>query len=112
MIHPVPVIDISRAFSVSLAERQALAREIDQACASIGFLVIAGHGVSNQLVEDTKHAANAFFDLPLAETQRCTTLGKGANRGYPAIGASVPAYSPGAAAAPVHRQPKHRPPRS
>ena len=50
MAESVPVIDISRAFAPSLADRQALAREIDAACASIGFLVISGHGVANALV--------------------------------------------------------------
>jgi len=100
----VPVIDISRAFSPSHSERQALAREIDEACVSIGFLVVAGHGVSNQIVEDAKRAANAFFGLPLAEKQSCTTLGKGAKRGYRDIGASVLAYSRGEEGAPDHRE--------
>ena len=56
----IPVIDISRAVSPSLADRQALAREIDRACASIGFLVISGHGVANALVDDAKRAASAL----------------------------------------------------
>jgi isopenicillin N synthase-like dioxygenase len=104
MPESVPVIDISRAFSPSLADRHALAREIDQACASIGFLVISGHGVANVLVDDAKRAANAFFDLPLAEKQSCTSGGKGAKRGYRDIGASVLAYSRGEEGAPDHRE--------
>jgi isopenicillin N synthase-like dioxygenase len=82
MTRSVPVIDISRAFSPSLADRGSLAREIDEACVSIGFLVISGHGVANALIDDAKRAANAFFDLSLAEKQRCTSGGQGAKRGY------------------------------
>jgi isopenicillin N synthase-like dioxygenase len=104
MTSSVPVIDISRAFSSSLAERRALAREIDEACASIGFLVISGHGVASLIVENTKCAASAFFDLPLSEKQSCTTSGKGAKRGYRDIGASVLAYSRGEEGAPDHRE--------
>jgi len=45
----VPVIDVSPYFSGEPAGKLAVAKQIDQACRDIGFLVITGHGVSKQL---------------------------------------------------------------
>jgi isopenicillin N synthase-like dioxygenase len=50
----VPVIDIS-PFLSGLAEGKRLgAGQVGQACPDIGFLVIAGHGVPEELIEVTR----------------------------------------------------------
>jgi isopenicillin N synthase-like dioxygenase len=50
----VPVIDIS-PFLSGLAEGKRLgAGQVGQACPDIGFLVIAGHGVPEELIEATR----------------------------------------------------------
>ncbi len=60
----VPVIDIAGYDGGGLADKHAIARRIDEACRTVGFLVVAGHGVPELLSERTARAARAFFDLP------------------------------------------------
>ena len=40
----VPIIDMAPYWSGSEASKRALARQIDEACRDIGFLLISGHG--------------------------------------------------------------------
>lgn len=66
----VPVIDISGYFEGDPAVKASIARQIDEACRSIGFLVISGHGVSRELIERTDRVTRAFFDLPSEAKRR------------------------------------------
>ncbi|MBK4735376.1 isopenicillin N synthase family dioxygenase [Noviherbaspirillum pedocola] len=78
----VPVIDIS-AFSAGTAEeKQHIARQVDQACRDIGFLVISGHGVSPERIADMRRVSRAFFDLPHAEKARVARPAPDVTRGY------------------------------
>jgi len=77
----VPVIDLAPARNRSVAERRAVAAEIDTACRALGFLVISGHGVEPQLVRATRQAALKFFALPFEEKMRLK-LPPGPSRGY------------------------------
>src|SRR5471032_991813 len=61
----VPIIDIAGYDGGSLADKRAIARRIDEACRTVGFLVVAGHGVPEPLIDRTAMAARAFFDLPV-----------------------------------------------
>jgi isopenicillin N synthase-like dioxygenase len=45
----VPVIDIAPYRSGSEASRRAVVQQVGDACREIGFLIIAGHGVSQVL---------------------------------------------------------------
>ena len=76
----VPVIDLGpyRDGSAKLD----VARAVDRACRDIGFLVVTGHGVPRALVEDTRAAGRAYFDLPLAEKQRVARPAPTVARGY------------------------------
>ena len=65
---PVPIIDISGAAEGGEA-LAAVGRSVDEACREIGFFVIVGHGVPEEIVESLWTAAREFFDLPL-ETKR------------------------------------------
>lgn len=76
----VPVIDISPFRSG--ADKIGVARDVDRACREIGFLVISGHGVPPDLVERTRAAGRAFFDLPLEEKQRVRRPAPNVARGY------------------------------
>ena len=58
----VPVIDLAPYLDGT--DKMAVARAVDRACRSIGFLVVTGHGVSPALVERTRAAGRDFFDLP------------------------------------------------
>ena len=54
----VPVVDLESAAAVD---------EIARACERIGFLVVTGHGVPDELVGRMRDVSRAFFDLPEAE---------------------------------------------
>ena len=63
----VPIIDIAPFRLGSAHDKAAVARQVDQACRDIGFLVIRGHGVDPNLIEATQAVSRAFFALPLAD---------------------------------------------
>jgi isopenicillin N synthase-like dioxygenase len=88
----VPVIDLAAAREGSVADRQRVARAIDDACREIGFFAIAGHGVPDRLVHDLRRLGHAFFALPLADRLAARHPRQGMNRGYhPAGGESLAA---------------------
>lgn len=78
----VPVIDIAPFCTGGPADKQAVADAVNRACRDIGFLVIRGHGVEDDLIARTRAVSRAFFDLPLAEKQRVARPAKDVTRGY------------------------------
>jgi isopenicillin N synthase-like dioxygenase len=96
----VPVIDIAPYRSGSEAGKRAVAQQVGDACRDIGFLIIAGHGVSQALVESVEAVTREFFDLPLPEKMRVVRPAPDVTRGYiPIEGESVARsrgeYAPG-----------------
>jgi isopenicillin N synthase-like dioxygenase len=89
----VPIIDIEGYLSGDAVAKRRVAREIGEACRSIGFLVVAGHGVPDALIERAHAAARAFFDLPDGVKRRYMTADPNIYRGYYAIGSNAVAYS-------------------
>lgn len=71
----VPVIDIEAFRSGSEADRADLIGMVAQTCREIGFLIIAGHQVPSELVEDHRAICRAFFEL--ADEQKLTVLRAG-----------------------------------
>ena len=65
----VPIIDIAPYWTGAEVRKRAVAQKIDEACRDIGFLVIAGHGVSADLIQAIDDVSREFFDLPLR--RRC-----------------------------------------
>jgi len=88
----VPVIDVSPYFTGTPAGKAAVAREIDRACRDIGFLVITGHGVSNELTQRVYEVSRAFFDLPLQEKMKCGRPAPDQVRGYARVGSEAAQY--------------------
>jgi isopenicillin N synthase-like dioxygenase len=66
----VPIVDIAPYWTGGDAGKRAVAAAVDRACRDIGFLIISGHGIPGEMVEETRVLARAFFDLPLAEKMR------------------------------------------
>ncbi len=89
----VPVIDISSYFTGTEAEKRALAQRIDEACRTIGFLVISGHGVPEALGNRMHAVSRAFYDLPDAAKRRYISADQRNYRGYFALGGLAAAYS-------------------
>lgn len=60
----IPVIDLADALAGDPAARAATAAEIDAVCREIGFFLISGHGVPEELVAAVQATTKAFFALP------------------------------------------------
>src|SRR5258708_59362 len=59
----VPMIDISGFTHGSIVQRENVVREIADACERIGFFLIEGHRVYDELLKQTYATSRAFFDL-------------------------------------------------
>ena len=81
MTSPVPIIDVSALQSGDLTARKACARQLGQACETIGFLVLDNHGVSAETRAAMRATTKAFFDRSEAEKKRFMTE-NGGFRGY------------------------------
>lgn len=60
----VPIIDISPFLSGDADGKTAVAEQVAEACETIGFFAIANHGVPQDIIEDLREAAHAFFEQP------------------------------------------------
>jgi len=88
----VPQIDLSRWRS---GDRQALAAAVDDACRSVGFMQVIGHGIAPEVIERMLVATDEFFALPLEDKLAARPPHPGVNRGYAAMGSEALAYSLG-----------------
>ena len=66
----VPVIDIAPFLAGSPEGKRRVANEVGSACEEIGFLIVKGHGVPRDLVEEMYDVSKRFFALPLDEKMR------------------------------------------
>jgi isopenicillin N synthase-like dioxygenase len=83
---PIPVVDVSNRMS-SRERRDELASTIDDACRTSGFLVVAGHGVDQRLVEAMDSVTRAFFRGPDRDKEACATIpGDATRRGFHRMG--------------------------
>src|SRR5215472_18929514 len=89
----VPVIDLVPWFGGDENARAAVAAEVDAALQSVGFFLITGHGVPDDLRATVRAEARAFFALPLATKQRyAVTVG---GRGWLPPGVEANGYAEG-----------------
>ncbi len=91
----VPLIDISPFLTGSDEGKQRVARQVGQACRDIGFLVISGHGVPEDLIDATRTVSAEFFALPKEEKLRSKRPADDQVRGYSAVGNEALAASLG-----------------
>lgn len=82
----VPVVDLTSWLEGSdgtgdAEARARVAREIDAACSSVGFVQVLGHGVPDSVVAGLASAMDDFFSLPLPDKLAYKVP---ANRGYSA----------------------------
>jgi isopenicillin N synthase-like dioxygenase len=89
----VPVIDLRPWFGGDEAARAAVAAEVDGALQSVGFFLISGHGVAEDLRARVRAQARAFFALPPQTKQRyAVTVG---GRGWLPPGVEANGYAEG-----------------
>jgi isopenicillin N synthase-like dioxygenase len=94
MTSTIPVIDILPFLRGSDADRRAMARTVDAACADMGFLLVSGHGVPSSLVDDMRRVSMSFFERPLDDKLRYR-MPPDRYRGFVAFGNEALAYSLG-----------------
>lgn len=96
----LPTIDLTPLREGSAADKRAVACEIDDACTEIGFFLVAGHGVAQRLIAETRQAAVDFFALPHEEKMRVQRPPAKISRGYNWVGDRSLSYSLGQPAPP------------
>lgn len=89
----VPTVDLLPWLSGDAETRAAIARTVDEALRTAGFLLVTGHGVDPALRVRIREAARAFFALPAATKQRYATEVGG--RGWLGPGAEANGYAEG-----------------
>jgi isopenicillin N synthase-like dioxygenase len=82
----VPVVDLAASDAP---------RRVDEACRSVGFMSIVGHGVPRVVTTAMLDATDEFFALTLEEKLRMRPPGPGINRGYTAKGTEGLSFSLG-----------------
>jgi isopenicillin N synthase-like dioxygenase len=88
----VPVIDISPFFGGTEAEQKSVVHAWDRAFSSVGFAVIIGHGIPEEVVDDAYKGAKEFFGRPQDEKMaQCFGKGYGAGGFTPVGGERVSA---------------------
>jgi isopenicillin N synthase-like dioxygenase len=81
----VPVIDIEPFRTGSEEDKQQVATDVAAACAEIGFLVITGHGVPDDVVDGLYEVNKRYFESPLDVKQAAGRPSPGQIRGYSGV---------------------------
>lgn len=63
----LPIIDLAGFNASDDPHREALGRQIGEACTDVGFFSVVGHGIDEEIISRAHRAARNFFDLPLAD---------------------------------------------
>lgn len=81
--------------SLDRAAKKALADRIDAQLKRIGFFIVSDHGIPDAVIDGAVDAANAFFDLPLAQKMQIRSKAQGSPRGYLDFGLETLALTTG-----------------
>ena len=80
MARIVPIIDISPFLDGT--DREGVVARVRDACETIGFLVISGHGVPRPTLDGVLAATKSFFALPVDTKKKYVRKPGAAGRGY------------------------------
>jgi isopenicillin N synthase-like dioxygenase len=86
VVDELPIVDICPFIHGNAADREAVGRAVGEAFESIGFAIIVGHGVPDQLANDVHAAARSYFEQPLAAKLCDAAPEKTKGRGYLPMG--------------------------
>ncbi|MEQ8839378.1 MAG: 2-oxoglutarate and iron-dependent oxygenase domain-containing protein [Acidimicrobiales bacterium] len=78
----VPVIDVAGLTSDDPRVRSSVAAEIGEACRTIGFLSVTGHGVPDEVIDAAFAATRQVFDLSFDEKMKSAWDDQHPDRGY------------------------------
>ncbi len=93
----VPVIDLSGWVDGDAATRAAIGRQVDEACRTVGFMQIVGHGIPQDAIDGLTAALDEFFALSIEDKERSCAPRPSINRGYTAPRSERLSYSLGVA---------------
>src|SRR5262249_46862429 len=96
----IPSIDLSPLRGGSGTEKREVPRQIDAACIEIGFFIVIGHGISQDLITRARQQAIDFFAMPHEEKMKVQRPPTKISRGYNWVGDRSIAYSMGQTAPP------------
>ncbi|WP_392531530.1 isopenicillin N synthase family dioxygenase [Nostoc sp. C117] len=81
----IPIIDLTAFTNGNATTRQAVVKQIYQACHEIGFMYLQNSGISKDLIEQVFSYSKSFFNLPLEVKQKQAWSDEFSNTGYVAI---------------------------
>jgi isopenicillin N synthase-like dioxygenase len=91
----LPIIDVDPLFGRDDAKRRKTAREIGEACRSLGFFYAAGHSIGAKTLDDLAKASRTFFALPEEEKLKIAMARGGrAWRGFFPVGGELTSGRP------------------
>ncbi|RMX04920.1 isopenicillin N synthase family oxygenase [Corticibacter populi] len=93
ILQHVPIIDLQPYFSGTSEGKEKVAEAVDQACRSIGFLVIVNHQIPRELIERVYVLTRRFFALPLEEKRKVDRPSPDMVRGYSGVAEEGLSYS-------------------
>ena len=82
MADDIPIVDFTGFRDGDAATRRRIGKALGHAAETVGFAVIAGHGVDPKLGHDLRDAGLRFFDLPADEKLTVRRPRDDQNRGY------------------------------
>lgn len=82
----IQTLDINEFRSSNPANKMAFVEKLGQSFREIGFLIIKGHDISNELQNRAYTQIDSFYKLPLATKQSYEVPGIGGARGYTVFG--------------------------
>jgi len=100
---PVPLVDLAPWFDGGHLDRAEVARIVDHALQTSGFLLVANHRVPPVILAGAREAALELFSLPLSDKE-ALAIGSDAYRGWAALGTEATAASYGVATLPDLRE--------
>lgn len=78
----VPIVDVSAWADGDGPARARIAAAVDQACRTVGFMQIVGHGIPDDVIAGLATAIDVFFARPLDDKREYIAPRPSINRGY------------------------------
>jgi isopenicillin N synthase-like dioxygenase len=89
----IPVIDISPFKDGDATARKCVVEKVAQACVEIGFLIISGHGIPSNTIQNIVTTSKAFFALDPKEKSKVARARPEIIRGYGGMESEGLAYT-------------------
>jgi isopenicillin N synthase-like dioxygenase len=88
-IDRLPLIELGDARARGSRDAPAVAAAVRDACTSVGFFYLAGHGIPQALLDGQLDWTRRFFALPLPDRERIAMRNSRARRGFEPIATQV-----------------------